>query len=180
VIHGLFPPLDPAPVVAACARYQAAIRTGQLMPGDILPVEVRPGQWVVHHAGQAAVGRGRQTDDDALARAIAAWGVRTQERSSPVGLPYDSGYELVGGDWRTIAIFIARYCPTPSSTDGPRIVVPYLTKRDDHPQPDIARALLPPEQEGPECIPTIRGSQVTADAVIDGMFSYPFFVQHHH
>jgi O-acetyl-ADP-ribose deacetylase (regulator of RNase III) len=97
------------PTAYAC--YQAAIRTRQLALGDILPVEVLPGRWVVHLAGQIGVDRGRQTDYAALAHALGALAAWAQARSCRVGLPYGLGCGLAGGDWRIVAALIARHCP---------------------------------------------------------------------
>ena len=96
---------------AAFEVYRAAIAAGRLRLGDALPVEVAPGRWIVHLAGQQNTGRGLQTDYAALALALSRFTDFAREHQLRPGLPYGIGCGLAGGDWPTVAALIASACP---------------------------------------------------------------------
>ena len=80
--------------------YRVAVRCGELRLGGMLPVEVRPGRWIINLAAQEGVGwHHRQTDYAALAAALRLFAGFAHDRGLLAGLPYGIGCGLAGGEW---------------------------------------------------------------------------------
>lgn len=95
----------------AYRTYREAITAGRLRLGDILPVEVQPGRWIVHLAGQQTAGLGRHTNYAALVLTLGHFKDFADEHGLIAGLPYGIGCGLGGGDWKTVATMIETTIP---------------------------------------------------------------------
>lgn len=92
--------------------YYTAVRAGQLALGDILPVEVAAGRWVMLCVGQHRTAWWRhQTHYRALEHALQRLRLFARTYDLRVGLPFGLGCEQGRGDWAIVATIIERTVP---------------------------------------------------------------------
>ena len=96
----------------AYTHYVTACRTHQARLGQVLPVEVAPGRWVVHLFGQSRTwGWQRKTNYPALSMALYRLALFASHQQAIVGLPWGIGCGLGRGDWTTVRALIQDALP---------------------------------------------------------------------
>ena len=79
--------------------------------GECQLVEAGEDLWIANLIGQADIGRGLQTDYEALRKAMAILRSEAKDLNLPVYLPYGIGCGLAGGNWSIVSGMIETELP---------------------------------------------------------------------